>query len=727
MSEVKRKKVIAKLENHLRVVSRQLINIDTEEEAIQFLMDSFQTKLYCDFVGIVLVESDEYILKAWSGENEKLHSQFPIKVESCSELLLSKSLKNEDAEQLKKCGMTTAIKKTNLQTWFTVPLFDESRQYGFCLIGFLNYIPLLEMYSIFDEFGKDVAAAISLARSKDRQIKKFENIEWISQKVSIHETLEENIAEFAFRAAKGTNAETACIYLYNEKESCFVLQFPVVGPVNHPQKIMIKSQNVLKEYFPYLEQFGGDIITFPVVVDLKTIGVIQVERKKGKHPFTKDDKDFLRLLTNHVSALLENVQLYRSEKEQRKRMQILLDYQQALVKETVVQDDFQGIINILGDLYKGSVVLLDRFSRLLFHNIQKDEQEIAKQIIRATNEQQAKTKVFKVLEENYSFSVWPIYGVNELLGYLAVGVREDELDDVDRLTIELARNICSIQFIKQKLVLDANEQARNTFMGKLLVKNIEDKESILQYANLFQWDIYQPHRVVSLSIAIDESEVLGLNLLEQTEKAMIVWDYITNRIDMEYKGVLMAPFNEEFLFLVPIKEAKNKERFWREFCLSVKRATSSSPVKCEVYLGIGSKVESLVQYYNSYEQSYQALNVVESRFKEKGYELFEELGSYTILHYLDNPVVDMFMSTQLGVLLEYSESKNIDLFNTLRTYLQNNGNAKSTSEELFIHRSSLNYRLERVENLLDVNLNDSEVRFNLMMAYKLYDLNWQGD
>jgi PucR family transcriptional regulator, purine catabolism regulatory protein len=727
MSELKRKKVIQELENHLRVVSRQLIKIDTEEEAIQFLMDSFQTKLYCDFVGVILVESEEYILKAWSGENDQLLEQFPIKVEGCSSLLLSKSLKNEDADQLINCELTTAIETTDLRTWFTIPLFDDTRQYGFCLIGFLNYIPLLEMYSIFDEFGKDVAAAISLARRKDRQLKKFENIEWISQKISINETLEENIAEFTLHAAKGTNAESACIYLYNEKEECFVLQFPTFGPEDYPEKIYIKNKNVLKEYFPYLEQFGGDIITIPIVVDLKAIGVIQVERKNNGTPFSNDDRDFLRLLTNHIAVLLENAQLYNNEKEQRKRMQVLLDYQQALVKETVVQDDFQGIINILGDLYKGSVILLDRFSRPLFHNIKEDEYEVIKKIIDVAKEKRDKTEVFKVLEENHSFSVWPVNGVSTLLGYLAVGVREDEIDDVDRLTIELARNICSIQFIKQKLVLDSNEQAKNTFMSKLLVNNIEDKESILQYANLFHWDIYRSHRVVSLSISVDESEVQGLDLLEQKDRDLIVWDYITNRVEMEYQDVLMAPFKEEYLFLVPIEEIEDEERFWREFYLSVKKAAFSSPVKCEVYLGIGSKVENLVQYYTSYEQSWQALNVVENRFKLKGYALFEELGSYTILHYLEDPVVDMFMTTQLGVLLQYSEARNIDLFNTLRTYLQNNGNAKSTSEELFIHRSSLNYRLERAENLLGIDLNDSEVRFNLMMAYKLYDLNGQVD
>ena len=65
----------------------------------------------------------------------------------------------------------------------------------------------------------------------------------------------------------------------------------------------------------------------------------------------------------------------------------------------------------------------------------------------------------------------------------------------------------------------------------------------------------------------------------------------------------------------------------------------------------------------------------------------------------------------------------MDLFHTLRVYLENNGSIKETSEELYIHRSSLLYRLEKITDLLDVDINDSEYRFSLMMAYKLYDLN----
>ncbi|BBU39240.1 MULTISPECIES: helix-turn-helix domain-containing protein [Bacillaceae] len=47
---------------------------------------------------------------------------------------------------------------------------------------------------------------------------------------------------------------------------------------------------------------------------------------------------------------------------------------------------------------------------------------------------------------------------------------------------------------------------------------------------------------------------------------------------------------------------------------------------------------------------------------------------------------------------------------------------REASKELFIHRSTLEYRIERVEEILNVDLNHADMRFELMMAYKLYNL-----
>ncbi|WP_181351217.1 hypothetical protein [Thalassobacillus sp. CUG 92003] len=67
MNENKRERLIKKVENHLRMTALQLVKFDTEEEALQYLTDSFQSQLGCDFVGVNLKERDYIAPKVWSG------------------------------------------------------------------------------------------------------------------------------------------------------------------------------------------------------------------------------------------------------------------------------------------------------------------------------------------------------------------------------------------------------------------------------------------------------------------------------------------------------------------------------------------------------------------------------------------------------------------------------------------------------------------------------------
>jgi hypothetical protein len=60
-----------------------------------------------------------------------------------------------------------------------------------------------------------------------------------------------------------------------------------------------------------------------------------------------------------------------------------------------------------------------------------------------------------------------------------------------------------------------------------------------------------------------------------------------------------------------------------------------------------------------------------------------------------------------------------DLLLTARTVLDNGGDVAATAAELHVHRTTLYYRLERIEALTGVNLKTSRQRDDLHMALRL--------
>ena len=562
------------------------------------------------------------------------------------------------------CEFTNLWINEGLPTWFTVPLRDELNSFGFFIVGYLQPTKLIpEMEKIYDEFGKDVATAISISKEKELQNKKMVGVEWINQNSSLDLSVETAVAKLAKGAGKLVGASAACIYFYDEKEKCFIFQAPSYGDMELAEVIAVDKNYELKHYFPYVETTGGQQLTIPLIFNLKTIGVLYIEHKNGGI-FTQDDLETLKFLANHVAVMLENARLYRNEKDHKQSLNSLLEYQQTLVKETVEGDNFDGITVTLSNLLSTSVILLDRFLRpLSFKLYQMDEEELHPLVELATYkiiQSQQPTGSWFTPNPNDDKKVvtWPINGGGDLLGYLVVDVTNHEITDYDQLSINLTRNIYSIQFIKQKILLDAREQVKDSFMSKLLVEKIEDKESIIQYANLFHWDLFLPHRVAVLSLSIN-NEDMNMNLLEIEAEKSRVWEQLKVKLAHRNPEIKMANKNGEWILIAPVDKEDNKPKvYWSKLYQYVKTWVERNSTKCQVYITVGGTTENLADYYVCYMQALKALNVVINRFHDIGFALFDELGPYTILHELkDSQTTDLFIQSKLAPLLQYSEGK----------------------------------------------------------------------
>ena len=77
----------------------------------------------------------------------------------------------------------------------------------------------------------------------------------------------------------------------------------------------------------------------------------------------------------------------------------------------------------------------------------------------------------------------------------------------------------------------------------------------------------------------------------------------------------------------------------------------------------------------------------------------------------------MLCADALTRLKEYDQENKTDLYNTLRVYLKLEKNVLQTSKELFIHRSTLAYRLDKIQKIMNMDLNDSRERLKLLISY----------
>lgn len=76
---------------------------------------------------------------------------------------------------------------------------------------------------------------------------------------------------------------------------------------------------------------------------------------------------------------------------------------------------------------------------------------------------------------------------------------------------------------------------------------------------------------------------------------------------------------------------------------------------------------------------------------------------------------------ELTLLRQYDDENGTELFRTLKLYLHSDSNMARTAQQLFIHRSTMTYRMEKIVALTRLDLEDSSVKLLLLLGYYILD------
>jgi PucR family transcriptional regulator, purine catabolism regulatory protein len=100
---------------------------------------------------------------------------------------------------------------------------------------------------------------------------------------------------------------------------------------------------------------------------------------------------------------------------------------------------------------------------------------------------------------------------------------------------------------------------------------------------------------------------------------------------------------------------------------------------------------------------------------------FEDTGAYRLLlpAMSDDPgELERFYSETVEPLVAYDEQYETQLVKTVETYLDNDGNVAATAQQLFTHRHTVRYRLERARDLCGHDVTSTEGRERLGLGLK---------
>ena len=287
-------------------------------------------------------------------------------------------------------------------------------------------------------------------------------------------------------------------------------------------------------------------------------------------------------------------------------------------------------------------------------------------------------------------------------------------------------------FDEQRLeyVLLADGETEDVYMlGKIAAFQIQsllvaykerfDKDNFIKNLlldNLLLVDIY--NRAKKLHI---DTEVKRVIFIIETlhEKDSAALDNVRNLLGGKSRDFITAVDEKNIIVVKELSEKdgnKELEKMAKDM-LDTLRAEGGEE---QIHIAYGTIVNDIKEVSKSYKEAKLALDVGKIFFDEKDIVAYTTLGIGRLIYQLPLPLCKMFIK-------EIFEGKSPDDFDeetliTINKFFENSLNVSETSRQLYIHRNTLVYRLDKLQKStgLDLRVFEDAITFKIALMVVKY-------
>lgn len=301
----------------------------------------------------------------------------------------------------------------------------------------------------------------------------------------------------------------------------------------------------------------------------------------------------------------------------------------------------------------------------------------------------------------------PIYLQEKRIGYCSFMINTHEHYSLEllRIVIEKVASVCSLCFLYEKTKLDSFDQLKSTFL-KEMISGQYTPEEMSEKASFYQLDLTRPYFLGVMSYYSNDHLLNNVSLFSYDVLSAISQyfvqekqEYLINRTERQITLFVSNDFTK----------SKNKYTFFEEF---MKFLYSKFP-KDHFDLGISKRTNSINGAPNAYKE---ALGANRMASINKQMIFFDDLGIVgTLINEMNENDVRMMAKSLLGN-LNLSSRKNVELIQTLYSFLIHGGNLEKTADELSLSISGLRYRMNKIEDLLNKDIRSPIISSQLLMS-----------
>lgn len=397
---------------------------------------------------------------------------------------------------------------------------------------------------------------------------------------------------------------------------------------------------------------------------------------------------------------------------------------------TAIHESLDGNTVVIEEYIIGSQIILSTKNKKRYKDIIDEEKDELKR---------SGVKKEHLLETGYSRSVdmiqgeeinrisIPIYSENIEYGYLYIWEDKRLLSPVETKMLESSTPIIALDIHKKMTILEIEAESKTEFLKDLFSGKENRINKAMEKLAYLDYDLNNSYSVIVINIK--ESEIYKKyksnvpNYITQLKIRIIsIIDRISK--DEDYNIISTPRFDGVVMLFgsrLDSKKSKIKQDI-KTFCMKILNYAEHEGFNEYLYIGIGRNCDNPKEIWASNKE---ALRVNDYQNNQNGDKIlyYDDLGIYKILSFEGlKPELSRFYEDILEELVNYDEEKGTDLILTLKNYFLYEGNLKKISENMFVHYNTVVYRLQRIKEITNKDLNKYEDRLNLQIALQIKDM-----
>lgn len=322
----------------------------------------------------------------------------------------------------------------------------------------------------------------------------------------------------------------------------------------------------------------------------------------------------------------------------------------------------------------------------------------------------------------------PVFAGEDYLGSITVLQSNRELSEVDLRAVEHAARVIALEMMKQRAVLEVEQRMKGDFLREFLTSSQSDMGDVSERARCLGYNLAAVERV--MIVGVDKTSLSGnlgklknaqvgsqnRGLLEFAQRLAVGKAYASLIPDNGGSKVLLLVLRET---LSNVERGSNALNLAKAIKGEIKAYLSGTTVS----IGMGSPCSRLTDLRRSYREAQQCLRLLWSLEGQDQILCFDHLGVMRLLLTEgSSTILAEYAERLLDPVIEYDRRHRSELLRTLEIYLKYDCCVSTAAGALFVHPSTLKYRLSKIEYLCSVNIHDGETKLNLQIAVRILRL-----